>query len=331
MPLLPPATFAIIMSTGTLACATLAQAETFAVLKLPAQILCWLNLALFVFLAPYAAINWLWHRTDLRSQCHLPGQQAFFSTIGIALLVLSNQSIFFDLGEIYALTFWLAGVTVTFLLNFAILFKVFVERHEQTEITPVFFIPAVGLVVIPLTGCALATDMGSPWNSLFLIVCLIAMGAGLMLYSGLFATMMQRHLLLEPVSDHLTPTLWIHLAPIGWGAIGMLSLGKLLTTGASFDTLEFLALLAWGAAAWWVIMATILTIRALAHHGLYFSMAWWSFIFPLGSFALLTKMLNIPCSQPISFTVWLAMLLIWLADAYKTLRMALKILRHGHA
>lgn len=322
LPLLPPVVFAIIMGTGTLACTTLGQSEAFPILKQLAYAISWLNIILFICLAPYAFLNWMTHKTELAKQCSLPSQEAFLSTIGIGLLVLANQCLFFDWGIGWTFLFWLAGAFVTFFLNLAIIFKVFIGEHELGHITPVFFIPVVGLVVIPVAGSTLATRMPHSFGALILIVCLIALGAGLLLYSGLFAAMLQRHLLLKPIPDYLTPTLWIHLAPLGWGAISMLFMGGVLTEQPCLQLIEFFALLAWGAAAWWVLMAALLTIRALIHRGLHFSLAWWSFIFPLGSFTMLSKMLKIEYSVPISFSVWLLMLVIWITAAIKTLALA---------
>lgn len=322
LPSLPPAAFAIVMSTGTLACATRAQAQAFAWMDIPAWFLCWLNLAIFAFLCPYALLSWLRHRAELKQACALPGQAAFLSTSGIALLVLANQCLFFDFGPIAAFCFWLAGAITTFGLNLGILYRTFAHKHELIHITPVFFIPVVGLVVIPAAGSALSAGLAQPWEGIVQLVCVLALGAGLLLYSGLFAAMLQRHLLLEPLPDLLTPTLWIHLAPLGWGSISLLALGHVLATDSTQETLAFLALLGWGAAAWWVIMAGILTVRALTRRSLKISMAWWSFIFPLGSFTLLTRLLAIEFGAIITFAVWLLMSLIWLAAIYGTLRLA---------
>lgn len=322
LPSLPPAAFAIVMSTGTLACATRAQAQTLAWLDLPAWCLCWLNLAIFAFFCPYALISWLKRGAELKQACALPGQAAFLSTSGIALLVLANQCLFFDFGPVPAFCFWLAGALVTFGLNLGILFRTFVNKCDLGQITPVFFIPVVGLVVIPAAGSALSTGFAQPWSGLIQLVCVLALGAGLLLYSGLFAAMLQRHLLLEPLPDLLTPTLWIHLAPLGWGSISLIALGHVLATSSTQETLAFLALLGWGAAAWWVIMAGILTVRALLHRALKISLAWWSFIFPLGSFTLLTRLLAIEFAPLITLAVWLLMSVIWLAAIYGSIRLA---------
>lgn len=322
LPTLPPAAFAIVMSTGTLACATRAQAAAFAWMHLPAWCLCWLNLAIFAFLCPYALLSWLFHRAELKNACALPGQSAFLSTSGIALLVLANQCLFFDFGAVAAFCFWLAGTITTFGLNLGILYRTFVHKHELTHITPVFFIPVVGLVVIPAAGSALSMGLAQPWSGLVQLVCVLALGAGLLLYSGLFAAMLQRHLLLEPLPDLLSPTLWIHLAPLGWGSISLLALGHILATAATQETLAFFALLGWGAAAWWVIMAGILTTRALLRRALKISMAWWSFIFPLGSFTLLTRLLAIEFGAIITLAVWILMAIIWLAAIHGTICLA---------
>ncbi len=319
---LHPAAFAINMGTGTLACVTLKQASIFPALELPGKILCLFNYGLFSALTLYAAISWTLGKEEIRKHLELPGQLAFFATFGIALLVLANQSVLYGFHAVIALGFWVAGSLATFLINLAILLKSFLKKYELGHITPAFFIPVVSLVVIPFSGCPLAIGLPAFWQSLALLFCVLGIGGGLMLYAGLFAIMLQRHLLLEPLPDHLAPTLWIHLAPLGWGALGIIAFAQSYTSPETLKVVELFALFAWGAAFWWVIMAGILTLRAVCKKSMYFNMAWWSFIFPLGSFALLSKRLQFSFSEQISFCVWLLMLGLWLVSALKTLRLA---------
>lgn len=322
LPCLPPAVFAMVMSTGTLACATLAQAEKISFLVFPAWALCILNFLIFAILCPLAIRNWLGHKKELACACQMPGDAAFLSTSGISLLVLANQCLFFEFGTIPALLFWMAGAAVTFALNFGILYRTFLRKSELAQITPVLFIPVVGLVVIPTAGSALTTGLPEPWSEIIRLVCILALGAGLLLYSGLFATMLQRHLLVEPAQDRLAPTLWIHLAPLGWGSISVVSLGHICAPEPAQETLLFLALLAWGAAAWWVIMAAALTLRAFRHGAAKFGLGWWTFIFPLGSFTLLTRLLHPPFGSAVSILVWLLMAVIWITAAFATFKIA---------
>ncbi|MCM1512946.1 MAG: hypothetical protein NC112_07555 [Oxalobacter formigenes] len=320
------------MGTGALACATFIQSDICPFLVIPAGYLHWFNIVLFACLMPYAFLTWLGRGKEVYELNRLPAKMAFFSTTGIALLVLANQCLVFGLGVIPAAVFWVAGSGITIALNFTIVFKVFLERQELQGLSPVFFIPVVGLVVIPVAGSSLSAQFAGPWNAVWRLVCVFGLGAGLLLYSALFALMFQKHLLLEPEPDYLTPTLWIHLAPLSWGAISMLSLGRLAGGAEAGATLEFFALLAWGAAAWWVIMALLLTIRALIRKGLTFSMAWWSFIFPLGSFTILTRLLAFTFSGEISFAVWILMTVIWLYAAMRTIGLfagAIRTWRHG--
>ncbi len=328
---LPPITFAIIMSTGTLACATLSQSDFLPWLALPAQCLNWLNFILFAILAPYALFCWLRNRLAFHSHWDQPASIALFSTSGIALLVLCHQCLFFDLGFYPALLFWIAGAIVSFLLNLVILFKIFLEKHETSQFTPVFFMQVVGLMVLPTSGAALSSDLNMPWSGIIHLVCLLGLGGGLLLYFGLFALILQRHVLEEPISDMLAPTYWIHLAPLGWGGISFVALGNMYENPATQEVIRFFCLLIWGAATWWLIMALLLTIRALCRHGLAFSLTWWGLIFPLGSYALLTKILKIDLWQTISFTVWASMAFIWLIYALRTLYLAYTGIKEGYS
>lgn len=322
LPCLHPAAFAINMGTGTLACVTLGQASIFPYLAWAGKMLCLFNYGLFCVLFLYATISWTSGREEIKKHMKLPGQLSFFATFGIALLVLANQTMLYGLNKKIAVFFWIAGTITTFLINITILLKSFLRKHELEHITPAFFLPVVSLVVISFSGCPLSLEMNESYKKLMLLACSLGLGAGIMLYSGLLGTMLQRHLLLDPLPDHLAPTLWIHLAPLGWGSLGVLALVQAIAEPQTVKTLEILAILAWGAAFWWVIMAGILTIRAVIHKGMQFSMAWWSFIFPLGSFALLTMRLKFCFSTEIAFCVWLLMLSLWLLSALKTIKAA---------
>lgn len=321
LPCLHPASFAIVMGTGTLACVTLEQAAIFPSLFWVGATFCWLDYFIFLALAPYAFISWSRRGAELASHLEHPADMAFFATIGIGLLVLANQTLQYGLSYYAAFGFWLCGAIVTLVLNLAIFLRSFLKKLNLDDIAPALFIPVVGLLVVPVAGCSLAKSLGGIWAGLVPLVSASCLGAGIMLYVGLFGAMLERHLLLVPLPDHLAPTLWIHLAPLGWGSLGILALGSHIASAETVKTLEFFGLLAWGASSWWVAMALILTIRAIYRKGMYFNMAWWSFIFPLGSFALLSKRLHFVWSAEISFCVWLLMLFIWLLAAYKTARL----------
>lgn len=322
LPCLHPAAFAIIMGTGTLACATLAQTDILPFLYWPGLGLCFMAFFIFVALAPYAIISWTKRKGEIRKHLELPGQTAFFATIGIALLVLANQSLFYKFPQILCLVFWFAGAIVTLALNFAIFVRSFLKKLELEHLTPALFIPVTGLVVMPVAGAPLALKMTGAAQNIILLFCVIGLGAGIMLYVGLFGAMMERHLLLAPLPDHLAPTLWIHLAPLGWGALGALALTSAVAGQDILKSLEFLCLLAWGGATWWVVMAFILTLRSMLGGGMRFNMAWWSFIFPLGSYVLLTKRLNFVFCQEIGFCVWCLMVCIWIFAGFKTIKLA---------
>lgn len=326
---LPPIAFAIVMSTGTLACATLLQATALPWLEKVAWALNWLNFAIFACLCPYALCAWLLNRARVAQQCQLPGDVGLFSTSGIALLVMAHQCLLFELGFLPALCFWLAGAIVTFGLNLAIFYKVFVEKHGLEQITPVFFIPMVGLLVLPAGGAAFATDLAQPYGQMLEVICLLGLGGGIMLYAGLFPALLQRHIAYEALPDPLAPTYWIHLAPLGWGGIGAISMAYLIAPQESQETARFFCLLIWGAAAWWTIMAALLTIRALIRKGMSFSLAWWSFIFPLGSFALLTRLVKVSFAGEIAFCVWALMAFIWLMAGIRTILLLIRTLRGG--
>lgn len=55
-------------------------------------------------------------------------------------------------------------------------------------------------------------------------------GAGVFMYVGLLALTMARHFLGAPVEGKMTPTLWVHLAPLSVIPLSMLALLKTTAT-----------------------------------------------------------------------------------------------------
>lgn len=280
-----PGWFAAVMGTGVLALTTHSLAVHWSWLALPAEVLHWFNSLLFVLLALPWLSRWLRFRSAAWQTLAHPVQANFYPTFSIALLVLAAQWLVFTDAVPVALTLWWLGVGLHFLFSFAVLFLMF--RGEQVgleHVTPANFIPAVGLVVMPLAGGPLLAHMDGVVREWALLVNIVGLGAGVMMYLALLGLTFQRKYLHKPAQGILTPTIWIHLAPLGVIPLSLLNLLEHVPLPAARQLAMVVLLLFWGFAVWWLVMASLLTLAARAAGQLPFALSWWGFTFPLGAF-----------------------------------------------
>lgn len=325
---LEPAAFTIVMGTGALSIATKDLSEQISWLAAIAYYLNICNFLLFIFLLLFAFATWPFHGREFHEDLDVPHRTAFYSAIGISFLVLSAQCLKFNFPVPLALCLWFFGALLTLIINFAINFHFFVSAIPELRLfTPVFFIPVGGLMVIPVAGCPLMSVAEGFTLNLITLINTMALGGGFLIYVGIFCMLLQRHYLREHLPDNLAPTVWIHLAPIGWGGVSIVNFAEQIN---EFGTISlFTGRLLWGGCAWWLIMCILLTLRAAIAGHMKFTLAYWAFIFPLGSLTILSYKLGAPYDSAFYFC-WCLMSIIWCVAAFFTVKSFLVyLLKHG--
>lgn len=320
-----PGWFAAVMGTGVLALNTGSLAAYWPMLALPATLLHWFTTLIFVLLAIPWLYQWLRFRPQALQILAHPVQGSFYPTFSIALLVLAAQWLVLGDCVPMALAFWWLGVGVHFAFSLAVLFLVFRGEHVGIEhVTPANFIPAVGLVVMPLAGGPLLAHMDGLARDLALLANVIGFGAGCMMYLALLGLTFQRKYLHKPAQGVLTPTVWIHLAPLGVIPLSLLSLSEHLPLAAGHDLALVVLVVFWGFAVWWLVMAILLTLAARAADQLPFALSWWGFTFPLGSFVAASLRLYQALAWngvfAIAVAAWLLLVGVWALTLLRTLR-----------
>lgn len=320
-----PGWFASIMGTGMLAILFLALSTEYPALKYVANIFYFLNLALFAVLFSAWLLRWFLYPSEAWATMKHPIQGNFYATPPIALLVLAAQGLAFG-GNLFLVQLaWWAGVLLTYLFSFAILYPIFTGESVQPEhITPAQFMPAVGLVVIPVAGGPLLAHMTDTIKEVALLLNMFGLGAGSLLYIGLFSLMIHRNYLHKPTTGILTPTLWIQVSPICIIPVSLMNLlpHLNLSSGTEAGTSKIFALLCLGAALWWLLMCIIITTTAWCKKQLPFALTWWAFIFPLGALANLCLRLfsetHLQTIYIIGVVVIALMTLLWSVTFFKT-------------
>ncbi|MYM56723.1 SLAC1 anion channel family protein [Thalassovita mangrovi] len=131
-----------------------------------------------------------------------PVRLAFFPAISISLLLLGTASM--PRSEALAEAFWIAGMLAQGGLTIAVVAGWIGARAFQTgHLSPAWFIPAVGNVLVPIAGVPLGyTELS--WYF---------MSVGLIFWLVLMTLVMNRLIFHDPLPGRLQPTLVILIAP----------------------------------------------------------------------------------------------------------------------
>ena len=148
-----PSWFASVMGTGILAITSLSYSQYVPVLKNAAVFLFYFNVVLFfVLLIPWT-LRWFLYTKEALSDLDHPILSNFYATIAIAMLVLSANFIIIGENIFIGKIFWFAGVGLTIFFGIVSPFLMFKGEHVTLDhINPAWFIPPVGLIVIPIPG-----------------------------------------------------------------------------------------------------------------------------------------------------------------------------------
>ena len=320
-----PGWFAAVMGSGVLALSTYLLAGQWTFLMPLAWVLHYFNLYLFAVLSVPWITRWIVHHEAALATFRHPVQASFYPTFSIAMLVIASQYLVFGEQIELALRFWWAGAVLALVFSFAVLYSMFSGEHVALEhVTPAKFIPAVGLVVIPIAGGPLLAHLSGIAHDLALVLNIVGLGAGMLMYVGLLSLTLQRKYLAKPAFGILTPTVWIHLAPLGVIPLSLFNLREQLPFAVPVEGFIVFGLLLWGFGVWWLVMASILTLAARRRGLLPFALTWWGFTFPLGSFALssfrLAKLSGIESLEVMGVVVWGLLLVLWLLTLVKTVQ-----------
>lgn len=158
--------------------------------------------AMFVTIATIYLVKFMTHAKAVTWEWHHPVRLAFFPTISISVLLLSIATLGHWPG--LANVLWLIGTALQ-----AILFLIVVSswithaKYKHPHLSPAWFIPAVGNVVVPVAGAQLGyTELS--W---------LFFSAGLIFWVILLTLVMNRLVFHDPLPARLQPTLVILIAP----------------------------------------------------------------------------------------------------------------------
>ena len=204
------------------------------------------------------------HFGAVTAEWHHPVKLAFFPAISISLLLIATALA----PEMPALArpVWLLGTALQGVLTLAVVASWIGHRPFQPlHISPAWFIPAVGNVVVAVAGPGLG----------FVELSWLFFAAGLMFWAVLLTLVMNRLIFHDPLPERLLPTLAILIAPPAVGFLAWLALN-----GGQVDAAaRVLVNLAY-------VFAAIVATQAPKFRRLPFALSWWALSFPIAALTI---------------------------------------------
>jgi len=217
----------------------------------------------FLVLAGFYLTKFLRHRSAVIAELRHPIKLNFFPAISISLLLLSIAML--HISQPLAHVLWVVGAALHLLLMLYVL-NVWMH-HEHFEIhhlNPAWFIPAVGNVLVPITGVSLG----------YIQISWFFFSIGMLFWLILLTIIFNRILFHQPLPGKLLPTLFILIAP---PAVGFVSYVK-LTGGidAFAHVLYYIG----------VFFTLFLFTQVKRFTQLPFFLSWWAYSFPLAAITI---------------------------------------------
>ncbi|RKZ23072.1 C4-dicarboxylate ABC transporter [bacterium] len=322
-----PSWFAVVMGTGILSLTAYMYSSYITFLLYVSKVLFYLNVILFiVFLIPWI-LRWFLYRKDALGDLFHPVNSNFYPTFSVGMLVLASNFLVVGKMVLPALILWFCGAIITIFFALFIPFYIFKGEHVKIHhINPAWFIPPVGLIVIPIPGSILVNSLSGILHELAIILNIFGWGTGFFLYIVLLVICVYRFILHTPLQNILAPTIWINLGPIGAGTVSLFGLMGSTNMISVKEPFLFFGVLFWSFGIWWLIMAIAMTIYYIRRLSLPYAMSWWAFTFPLGAYVAAThkvsSFLGFKIIDYFGILLFCLLFSLWLVTACFTLKNA---------
>jgi C4-dicarboxylate transporter/malic acid transport protein len=298
-------------------------------------------LLFLVLLVPWG-MRWFLYPDAVRHDLSHPVSAAFFPTMPISLLVfgiaLEKTPLAFlpeNVVWYVLLGLWVAGAIGILLFALTILNTFFHQPGVKWETSTLgWLIPPVSALLVPVLGSSLAVHFAStPWGAGILYTSLLFLGMGGLLFLLVMSMAFTRYIFYALPPVHLSPTLWVGIAPTSILTIVSLKLVAPLKSifglnAATGDVLDVLAKISgvtlWGFSLFWLALAILVTLEVHRKTPLPFALSWWAFVFPIGAFTVASGVLY--QSAPFDFFLWVglaalaSLLVVWLVTILNTVR-----------
>jgi tellurite resistance protein len=223
---------------------------------------------------------------EFKTEFRHPNKINFFPAFSISLLLFSVALL--EINILAARILWIFGVILN--LYFTLKILSYWIQHTKLEIThmnPVWFLPVVGNIIVPVAGVALFSKEIS-W---------FFFSIGLVFWLILFSILFNRILFHSPMPEKLLPTFFILIAP---PAVGFISYVKLSGVVNDFARVLFYFAL---------FVFVLLAVQLKYIYRPKFFLSWWAYAFPIAAITIAAVLMF--RQTEIEFFKWLAYFLFF--------------------
>ncbi len=227
-----------------------------------------ITMVVFLLISAIYLIKGLLHAREIQKEFLNITKLSFFPAISISLLLLGIAAM--DVLPGLARNLWIAGTAAQFLFSVAVI-SIWI-RHSSLEIThisPAWFIPVVGNILVPIAGAS----YGAYEISWFFF------SVGLIFWMSLFTILLYRLIFHNPLPERLLPTLFILIAPPSVGFIAYIKL-----TGGMDNFARVLYCF-----GLFIFILMIPQLKMLSRIRYYLS--WWAYTFPMAALTIATVLM----------------------------------------
>lgn len=253
--------------------------------------------------------RWLCHTDEALRDLSDPGKILFYgafamsiNVIGNAYLVIGSELLAPETAILISKIIWLCGVVVSLFTVVIVPYLLFTSHQVLLGDTHAsWLIPIVPPIVAAATGAKLVPYWSTTsWQLFFTILILAMFGITFFLFIMISNLYFSRLVYSGEITSGFVPTVWIEIGPIGmsmalFSTLPLVTQPFLGTFNSGFHALGIIfAVSMWGIGIWWIVIASLYSLLHLTkkRSGIPFTLGWWSYVFPLGSFTTGTYALN---------------------------------------
>ena len=302
----PVAFFSTVMGLSGLAIALQRAGSLWAPFEVLGNFVALLIPAVFAVLVLFYALKALRYPAQVRSELSDPVKMSFGATVTVSLVLLSITTL--HLAPTVSRLLWMTGAALHLAFTlYALNTWIHKTDFDIKHISPAWFIPVVGNILVPVAG----VEHASAEISWFFF------SVGLLFWLVLFTIIVYRMIFHHPLPDKLLPTLFILIAPPAVGFISWVKLGGGLD---GFGRVLYFSAL---------FLTLLLFLQLPRFLRLRFYLSWWAYSFPLAAMTVATLLMHDLSGLPVyAVLAWLFLGILYAVVIYLIARTLYAIVHH---